>query len=222
VAVLTNKTPLSAYRGAGRPEATLFIERIMDHVADVLGMDRVEIRRRNLIKQLPYTNVFGITYDTGDYPATFERGLERLGYYELRRWAEEEAKRGRIIGVGLSVYVEITTFGYETAVLRAERDGSFTLFTALTPHGQGLATALAQVVADELEVPMERVRVLWGDTAYVGDGIGTMGSRSITAGGSAAILAARRLKAELAKAAERLLGCKPEYSGGSSNAAGGA
>jgi len=214
VAVLTNKTPLSAYRGAGRPEATLFIERIMDHVADVLGMDRVEIRRRNLIRQLPYRNVFGITYDTGDYVATFERGLERLGYRDLKRWADEEAKRGRIIGVGFSVYVEITTFGYETAVLRAERDGSFTLYTALTPHGQGLATALAQIVADELEVPMERIKVFWGDTAYVGDGIGTMGSRSITAGGSAAILAARRLKQELAKAAEALLGCRPEYKRG--------
>lgn len=214
VAVLTNKTPLSAYRGAGRPEATLFIERIMDHVADVLGMDRMEIRRRNLIRQLPYRNVFGITYDTGDYVATFERGLEKLGYRDLKRWADEEAKRGRIIGVGFSVYVEITTFGYETAVLRAERDGSFTLYTALTPHGQGLATALAQVLAGELEVPMERIKVYWGDTAYVGDGIGTMGSRSITAGGSAAILAARRLKEELAKAAEKLLGRGPVYSGG--------
>jgi carbon-monoxide dehydrogenase large subunit len=214
VAVLTNKTPLSAYRGAGRPEATLFIERIMDHVADVLGMDRVEIRRRNLIRQLPYRNVFGITYDTGDYVATFEKALERLGYHELRKWADEEAKRGRVIGVGFSVYVEITTFGYETAVLRAERDGSFTLYTALTPHGQGLATALAQVVADELEAPIEKIRVFWGDTAYVGDGIGTMGSRSITAGGSAAILAARRLKQELARAAEALLGCKPEYKRG--------
>jgi carbon-monoxide dehydrogenase large subunit len=214
VAVLTNKTPLSAYRGAGRPEATLFIERIMDHVADVLGMDRVEIRRRNLIRQLPYRNIFGITYDTGDYVATFEKALERLGYHELKKWADEEAKRGRIIGVGFSVYVEITTFGYETAVLRAERDGSFTLYTALTPHGQGLATALAQVVADELEVPIEKIRVFWGDTAYVGDGIGTMGSRSITAGGSAVILAARRLKQELTKAAEALLGCKPEYKRG--------
>jgi carbon-monoxide dehydrogenase large subunit len=214
VAVLTNKTPLSAYRGAGRPEATLFIERIMDHVADVLGMDRVEIRRRNLIRQLPYRNIFGITYDTGDYVATFERGLERLGYRDLRKWADEEAKRGRVIGVGFSVYVEITTFGYETAVLRAERDGSFTLYTALTPHGQGLATGLAQVVADELEVPIEKIKVSWGDTAYVGDGIGTMGSRSITAGGSAAVLAARRLKQELARAAEALLGCKPEYKRG--------
>jgi len=214
VAVLTNKTPLSAYRGAGRPEATLFIERVMDHVADILGIDRVEIRRRNLIRQLPYTNVFGITYDTGNYLATFERGLEKLGYHQLRRWADEEAKRGRIIGVGFSVYVEITTFGYETAILRAERDGSFTLFTALTPHGQGVATALAQVLADELEVPMEKIKVYWGDTAQIGDGIGTMGSRSITAGGSAAILAAKKLKEELAKAAEKLLGCRPEYSGG--------
>ena len=214
VAVLTNKTPLSAYRGAGRPEATLFIERIMDRLADELGLDRVEVRRRNLIRQLPYTNVFGMTYDTGDYLETFERGLERLGYRQLRSWAEEEFRKGRLIGVGLSAYVEVTTFGYETAILRAERDGTFTLYTALTPHGQGLATALAQVVADELEVPIESVKVVWGDTALVPDGIGTMGSRSITAGGSAAILAARRLKEELAKAAEKLLGCRPEYSRG--------
>ncbi|MCU7788747.1 glyceraldehyde dehydrogenase subunit alpha [Pyrobaculum sp. 3827-6] len=215
VAVLTNKTPLSAYRGAGRPEATFFIERIMDRLADELGLDRVEIRRRNLVRELPYTNVFGMTYDTGDYPGTFERGLERLGYRQLRRWADEEFKKGRVLGVGFSIYVEITTFGFEVAVLRAERDGSFTLYTAVTPHGQGLATALAQVVADELEVSMERVRVVWGDTAYVPDGIGTMGSRSITAGGSAAVLAARKLKEGLAKAAEKLLGCRPEYREGS-------
>ncbi|MEZ0318595.1 MAG: glyceraldehyde dehydrogenase subunit alpha [Pyrobaculum sp.] len=215
VAVLTNKTPLSAYRGAGRPEATLFIERIMDRVADELGLDPVEVRRRNLVDKLPHTNPLGVTYDTGDYPATFERGLERLGYYQLRRWAEEEwAKKRRLVGVGFSVYVEITTFGYETVVMRAERDGSVTVYTALTPHGQGLATALAQIVAEELELPIEKVRVYWGDTAYVPDGIGTMGSRSITAGGSAAILAARRLREELSKAAAQLLGCEPQYSEG--------
>ena len=215
VAVLTNKTPLSAYRGAGRPEATLFIERIMDRVADELGLDPVEVRRRNLVDKLPHTNPLGVTYDTGDYPSTFERGLERLGYYQLKRWAEEEwAKRRRLVGVGLSVYVEITTFGYEAVVMRAERDGSITVYTALTPHGQGLATALAQIVADELELPIEKVRVYWGDTAYVPDGIGTMGSRSITAGGSAAVMAARRLKEELSKAAAQLLGCEPQYSEG--------
>ncbi|MEM0484396.1 MAG: glyceraldehyde dehydrogenase subunit alpha [Pyrobaculum sp.] len=214
VAVLTNKTPLSAYRGAGRPEATFFIERIMDRLADELGIDRVEIRERNLIRQLPYTNVFGITYDTGDYLTTFKQGLDRLGYSQLKQWAEEEFKRGRVVGVGFSVYVEITTFGYETAILRAERDGTFTLYTALTPHGQGLATALAQIVAEELDVPIESVKVVWGDTALISDGIGTMGSRSITAGGSAAILAARRLKEELLKAARKVLGCDPEYSGG--------
>jgi len=215
VSVLTNKTPLSAYRGAGRPEATFFIERIVDAVADELGLDRVEVRRRNLVKRLPYTNPLGVTYDTGDYPAVFERALEKLGYYQLKRWAEEEWKKnGRLIGVGLSAYVEITTFGYEAVVMRAERDGSITVYTALTPTGQGLATALAQVVADELEIQIEKVRVYWGDTVYVPDGIGTMGSRSITAGGSAAILAARKLKAELSKAAAQLLNCEPVYRSG--------
>ncbi|MFN3804981.1 MAG: glyceraldehyde dehydrogenase subunit alpha [Pyrobaculum sp.] len=215
VAVLTNKTPLSAYRGAGRPEATFFIERIMDRVAEELGLEPTEVRRRNLVRQLPYTNAFGVTYDTGNYVATFEKALERLGYRQLKSWAEGEwRKRGRLIGVGLSTYVEITTFGYEIVVMRAERDGGVTVYTALTPHGQGLATALAQVVAEELEIPIERVKVVWGDTAHVPDGIGTMGSRSITAGGSAAIMAARKLKAGLAKAAEDVLQCLPEYKEG--------
>ncbi|MFN7105183.1 MAG: glyceraldehyde dehydrogenase subunit alpha, partial [Pyrobaculum sp.] len=215
VAVLTNKTPLGAYRGAGRPEATFFIERVIDRVADELGLDPTEVRRRNLVRKLPHTNAFGVMYDTGDYLATFEKALERLGYRQLKSWAEEEwRKRGRLIGVGLSTYVEITTFGHETVVIRAERDGSVTVYTALTPQGQGLATALAQVVAEELEIPIERVKVVWGDTAHVPDGIGTMGSRSITAGGSAAIMAARKLKTELAKAAEAMLQCRPEYRGG--------
>ncbi len=215
VAVLTNKTPLGAYRGAGRPEATFFIERIMDRVADELGLDPVEVRKKNLIKQLPHTNPFGITYDTGNYIATFEKALEKLGYFKLKKWAEEEwEKNKRMIGVGFSTYVEITTFGHETVIMRVERDGSVTVYTALAPHGQGLATALAQIVAEELEIPMERVRVVWGDTAHVPDGVGTMGSRSITAGGSAAILAVRQMKSKLAEAAAEVLKCQPEYKEG--------
>ena len=215
ISILTNKTPLGAYRGAGRPEATLFIEHIMNRLADEVGEDPVEIRLKNLIKELPYRNVFGVVYDTGDYVATFKTALERLGYRQLREWAEEEwRRRRRLIGVGLSTYVEITTFGYEIAIVKAERDGSVLLITALTPHGQGLATALSQIVAEELEIPIEKVRVVWGDTLLVTDGIGTMGSRSITAGGSAAILAARRLKEELRKAASQLLNCEPVYKDG--------
>ncbi len=214
VDVYTNKTPLGAYRGAGRPEATFFVERIMDMVADELGLDPVEVRRANLVRGLPYTNPFGMTYDTGDYTGTLEAALSRLGYYELLRWADEEWARGRLVGVGLSIYVEVTTFGFETAIVRAEPDGSFTVVTGTTPHGQGVATGIAQIVADELEVPLESVRVVWGDTALVQDGIGTMGSRSITAGGSAALLAARRLREGLKAAAEQLLGSPVQYSGG--------
>ena len=214
VSVLTNKPPLGPYRGAGRPEATFFIERIMDLIADETGLDPVEVRRRNLVEAGPYDNPLGLHYDSGEYLATFNRGIEATGYYDLVRTAEAERTRGRILGVGMSFYIEITTYGHEVAIVRAERDGSFTVAVGIAPHGQGDATGIAQLVADELQVPIEKVRVVWGDTDVVPDGIGTDGSRSLTAGGSAAVLAARRLLAELKKAAEELLGGPVEYSDG--------
>ncbi|CCC81002.1 carbon monoxide dehydrogenase, large subunit [Thermoproteus tenax Kra 1] len=189
VSVLTNKPPLGPYRGAGRPEATFFIERIMDLIADETGLDPIEVRRRNLVERAPYRNPFGLEYDSGEYIAALEKGLERLGYREIVKWAEEEAKRGRYIGVGAAFYVEITTYGHEVAKVRAERDGSITVAVGIAPHGQGDATGIAQLVADELQLPIEKVRVVWGDTDAVPDGLGTDGSRSLTAGGSAAILA---------------------------------
>lgn len=214
VSVLTNKPPLGPYRGAGRPEATFFIERIMDLIADETGLDPIEVRRRNLVERAPYRNPFGLEYDSGEYIAALEKGLERLGYREMVKWAEEEAKRGRYIGVGAAFYVEITTYGHEVAKVRAERDGSITVAVGIAPHGQGDATGIAQLVADELQLPIEKVKVVWGDTDVVPDGVGTDGSRSLTAGGSAAILAARRLLAELKRAAEELLGGPAEYAGG--------
>ncbi|MFB6490611.1 MAG: glyceraldehyde dehydrogenase subunit alpha [Thermoproteus sp. AZ2] len=214
ISVLTNKAPLGPYRGAGRPEATFFIERIMDLIADETGLDPVEVRRRNLVERAPYENPFGLRYDSGEYLEGLAKGIEALGYYELIRQAEAEKSRGKILGVGLSYYIEITTYGHEVAVIRAEPDGSFLVALGIAPHGQGDATAIAQLVADELGVPMEKIRVVWGDTDLVPDGLGTDGSRSVTAGGSAAILAARRLKEELAKAAEALLGTPVEYKDG--------
>ncbi|MEL9989986.1 MAG: glyceraldehyde dehydrogenase subunit alpha [Thermoproteus sp.] len=214
VSVLTNKPPLGPYRGAGRPEATFFIERIMDLIADETGLDPVEVRRRNLVEAAPYENPFGMSYDSGEYVAGLQRGIEATGYYDLIRNAESERARGRTLGVGMSFYIEITTYGHEVAIVRAERDGSFTVAVGIAPHGQGDATGIAQLVADELQIPIDKVRVVWGDTDLVPDGLGTDGSRSLTAGGSAAVLAARRLLDELKKAAEAMVGGPVEYSNG--------
>ena len=214
VSVLTNKPPLGPYRGAGRPEATFFIERIMDLIADETGLDPVEVRRRNLVPAGPYDNPLGLHYDSGEYLAGLERGVAATGYYDLVRRAEAARAEGRVLGVGMSFYIEITTYGHEVAIVRAERDGSFTVAVGIAPHGQGDATGIAQLVADELQIPIERVRVVWGDTDVVPDGVGTDGSRSLTAGGSAAVLAARRLLDELRKAAEELLGGPATYSEG--------
>jgi len=219
--VYTNKVPLDPYRGAGRPEATFFIERIMDLVADETGLDPVEVRLRNFVRpeEMPYRNPISIfTYDTGNYGEALRRGAEVLGYWELLKWAEEERAKGRLIGVGLSFYLEICAFGpLETAKVKVDRSGDLVVATGLTPHGQGDATALAQLVADEFELPIERIRVVWGDTEIIEEGVGTHGSRSVTVGGSAALAAARKLKEELRRAAAKLMDVDPnevEYSEG--------
>ncbi|MBP1450228.1 MAG: xanthine dehydrogenase family protein molybdopterin-binding subunit, partial [Thermoproteus sp.] len=167
VSVLTNKPPLGPYRGAGRPEATFFIERIMDLIAEETGLDPVDVRMKNAVEKAPYENPFGLRYDTGEFKAGYARGLEALRYRELKKWAEEEAKRGKILGVGFSFYIEITTYGFEAALIRAERDGGVTVAVGIAPHGQGDATAIAQLVAEELEIPVEKVRVIWGDTDVI-------------------------------------------------------
>jgi carbon-monoxide dehydrogenase large subunit len=190
--VATNTTPTVAYRGAGRPEATAAVERAMDLFAAEIGMDPAEVRRKNLIPRdaFPFTGVTDTTYDVGDYEGALDLALEASGYTGLR---DEQARRRDAgdpvqLGIGVSLYVEVTAgpfAGKEFAKVEVEDDGSATIYTGSSPHGQGHATAFAQLASDELGIPIERIRLVWGDTDLVERGDGTMGSRSLQLGGSA-------------------------------------
>ncbi len=207
--VYTNKTPLGAYRGAGRPEGIFFIERMVDLVADELGMDPVEVRLVNMVgrEQMPYKNCFGFEYDSGDYPTTLKRALEALGVRELERWAEEERRKGRLVGLGYAFYVEITSGGpFESAYVRLEPNGRVEIVVGSTPTGQGDATAFAQLAADIFGVELEKVRVRWGDTGLIGEGVGTFGSRTLAVGGGAVIEASRQIIEKARRAAAEVLG----------------
>jgi carbon-monoxide dehydrogenase large subunit len=193
--VATNSTPINAYRGAGRPEAAALIERAMDLLALELGMDPVEIRRMNFIPKdaFPYKTASGATYDVGDYEAALDEVLRMAGYDRLRQDQAERRRRGQAeqLGIGLSVYVEVTAYGLgsEFGSVEVRADGSVTVLTGTSPHGQGHATAFGQIVADTLNVPLEAVTVVHSDTAAVPKGEGTMGSRSAQVGGSSILRA---------------------------------
>jgi aerobic carbon-monoxide dehydrogenase large subunit len=188
--VYTNTAVMSAYRGAGRPEAIALIERAMDMLAVELQMDPAELRRRNLISgPFPYTTVTGLTYDTGDYAKALDLALAASGYDELRRDQKIRRERGdRVqLGIGLSTYVEMTAVltTSEFGAARAEADGSIVLTAGTTASGQGHETAYAQIASRMLGVPMERIRIVQSDTGLVARGNGTSGSRSLQVGGSA-------------------------------------
>lgn len=213
--VYTNKTPIAAYRGAGRPEAIFLIERIMDLAARELGIDPAEMRRRNLLPPFyePTASISGELYDSGDYPAVLERALSVAGYERLRAEQLGLRKAGRLMGIGVASYVEMAGFGpdgdlFESATVRALADGTVTVVTGTSPHGQGHETAWSQLVSAELGVAMDRIVVVHGDTATVPVGVGTFGSRSAAVGGTAVHLAAsdvrekgRLLAAQLLEAA---------------------
>ena len=197
--VCTTKVPTGPYRGAGRPEAALAIERLVDRAAAELGLDRIEIRRRNLIRRdaFPYRSPLGVTYDSGDYARAVETALELSRWDELLAQRERLRADGRLAGVGLALYVERAGPGWETARLRLEEGGAVVLYTGSSPHGQGHETTFAQIVAGELGVDSHTVEVRWGDSFEIPEGVGTFASRSVTVGGSAALLAARELKTRL-------------------------
>jgi carbon-monoxide dehydrogenase large subunit len=197
---VTNTMSIEAYRGAGRPEATAAIERAMDWFAAEIGMDPAEVRRRNLVGNdaFPFTTKGGAVYDAGDYVGALDAVLEAAGYDELRAEQARRRSAGAVpwLGIGVSTYVEITGGGgtpNEYAGVSIDPDGSVVARTGSSPHGQGLATAFATLVADRLGVDPERVRVVHGDTALVPRGGGTMGSRSLQAGGSALVVASEEL-----------------------------
>ena len=208
--VLTTTTPVSAYRGAGRPEATFFIERLMDTAARALDLDPAEIRRRNFIPadRFPFRTATGQVYDSGDYPQALERALVAADYAGLRRAQAERRARSEIVGVGLSSYVEPCALGWESGSLRVERSGRVTAITGSSAHGQGHETTFAQVVADHLGVTPDEVVVVHGDTRSGPEGFGTFGSRSVALGGGALARVAvevrdkgRRISAKMLEAA---------------------
>ncbi len=202
--VVTTTTPVGAYRGAGRPEATAAIERAMDLFAAEIGVDPAQVRRKNLLPAFaqPHRTAFGALYDTGDYVAGLDKALEAAGYAQLRKeQADRRASRDvRQLGIGLSSYVEITGMGdgpesppTENASVEVHPDGTATILTGTSPHGQGHATAWAMLASDELGIPVEKITLKWGDTDLIPEGGGTGGSRSLQQGGAAVQQASREL-----------------------------
>ncbi|MDQ1429576.1 MAG: aerobic carbon-monoxide dehydrogenase large subunit [Actinomycetota bacterium] len=215
--VVTNTTPVAAYRGAGRPEAVAAIERSMDLFALETGIDPVEIRRKNLVAPFsqPFTTAMGAVYDVGDYVGALDAVLERAGYQELRAEQRRRRDRGDAVqmGIGVSCYVEITgqslpgSDPQEVARVQIHGDGAATVFTGTSPHGQGHETSWAMIASSELGIEMDRIDVVHGDTDRVPVGGGTFGSRSLQQGGAAVqkvsievVDRARALAAELLEA----------------------
>ena len=220
-AVFTNTVPVDAYRGAGRPEASFLLERLVDVIAHDTGLDRVEIRRRNFIPSdaFPYQTPVALQYDSGDYVATLDACLKASDYagFEARR-AEAKA-RGKLRGIGISTYLEacgiapsavVGSLGaraglYEVANVKVHPTGSVTVYTGTHSHGQGHETTLAQLVCDQLGVPMDQVEIVHGDTAKIPFGMGTYGSRSLAVGGSAMVKAMDKIVAKGKKIAAHLM-----------------
>jgi carbon-monoxide dehydrogenase large subunit len=210
---VTNTTPTGAYRGAGRPEATALLERLVDHAAHELSIDPIELRRRNLLSDdvFPFTTLTGLTYDSGRYTTPLDAAADAIGYDGLRKEQAERRTRGdRVaLGIGVAAYVEITAGGgtSEFGAVEVHDDGSATVRAGTFAHGQGHQTAFAMIVTDQTGIPVERIRLVDGDTALVPKGGGTGGSRSLQIGGSAVhqvtgvlVEKAKRLAAHLLEA----------------------
>jgi carbon-monoxide dehydrogenase large subunit len=220
-AVFTNTVPVDAYRGAGRPEATFVVERLVDEAAKVTGLDPAEIRRRNFIPRnaFPYQTPVVVQYDSGDYQSTLDLALKGGDYagFETRR--AESAKRGKLRGIGLATYIEacgiapsavVGSVGaraglYESAVIRVHPTGSVTVLTGSHSHGQGHETTFAQLVAERLGVDIANIEIVHGDTDKIPFGMGTYGSRSLAVGGSAMVKAMDKIIAKGKKIAAHLL-----------------
>ena len=221
VGVFTNKMATDAYRGAGRPEATFLIERMVDRVAQELGKDPAEIRRKNFPrpKDFPYATPTGVIYDSGDYEMTLDTVLEHVDYQELRREQAHLREHGQYMGIGVTCYAEICGLGpsqvagavgfggglWESATVRFSPTGKASIFTGTSPHGQGEETTFAQILGDELGLPVEDIDVVHGDTSNTPMGWGTYGSRTTVVGGGALALAARKIKEKAKLLAAHLL-----------------
>ncbi|HEY4459731.1 MAG TPA: xanthine dehydrogenase family protein molybdopterin-binding subunit, partial [Pseudonocardiaceae bacterium] len=214
--VFTNTTPIAAYRGAGRPEATAAVERAMDLFALRIGMDPADVRRVNFIQpaDFPYQTPGGANYDSGEYAQALDRVLAAADYPALRAEQARRRAAGDVValGIGVSCYVEITggDNGGESGKVVLHADGSVTAYTGSSPHGQGLASTLAMLLADQLGVPMERITVRHGDTDEVPRAVGTFGSRSLQLGGSAIKRAADKVIEQAREIAADLLEANPD------------
>ncbi|MCU0952709.1 MAG: molybdopterin-dependent oxidoreductase, partial [Burkholderiaceae bacterium] len=236
-AVFTNTAPVDAYRGAGRPEATYVVERIVETAAREMKLDPAEIRRRNFIKTFPYATPVGLTYDTGDYDATLRRVIEiaDVSGYAARKAASE--KKGMLRGLGYSCYIEACGLApsniagalgaraglFEAGEVRVHPTGKVTVFTGSHSHGQGHETTFAQVVADKLGIGLDDVDIQHGDTGKVVFGMGTYGSRSLSVGGTAIVKAVDKIVAKGKKIAAHLLEASDadiEFAGGEFRVAG--
>jgi carbon-monoxide dehydrogenase large subunit len=221
VGALTNTTPVDAYRGAGRPEATYLLERMCDLTAKAIGMDVAEFRRRNLVpaSEFPYQTPVAFQYDSGNYEPALDRALQMVDYRRLRADQEAARKQGRYLGIGFATYIEACgpapsqvagALGaqaglWESAQVRVTPTGKITVYTGSHSHGQGHETTFAQLAADELQVPFEDVEVVHGDTAAIPFGMGTYGSRSAAVGGAAIHSAIGKIKDKGKKIAAHLL-----------------
>jgi carbon-monoxide dehydrogenase large subunit len=218
---LTNTVPVDAYRGAGRPEASYMLERLVDLAAKELSMDPVDLRRKNFIRknEFPYQTPVAMVYDSGDYDALFAKATSLAGYDKMRKDQEKARKEGRLVGIGVSGCIEASgpapsavagSLGsavglWESGVVRVHPTGKVTALTGSHAHGQGHETTFAQVVADELGVNIKDVEVVHGDTGRVPFGMGTYGSRSAAVGGSALVRSAQKIRAKLVKIAAHQL-----------------
>jgi aerobic carbon-monoxide dehydrogenase large subunit len=219
--VYTAGTPVDAYRGAGRPEAAYLIERLVDLFAREIGMDPLEIRRKNFIPadKFPYTTVTGLTYDSGNYPAAMDKALGILDYPAFRRQQAEARKQNRYLGIGVVSYIEICGLGpsqvagavgfggglYDSAIVRVFPTGVVRVYIGGKPHGQGEETTFAQIVAEEFGYPVENIQIVAGDTETTPQGWGTYGSRTTAVCGSAVKVAAQRVKEKAKKIAAHLM-----------------
>jgi len=218
-AVFTNTVPVDAYRGAGRPEATFQLERVIDKAARELGVDPVELRRQNFVTEFPYQTPVAVQYDTGDYNATMDKLMEMIDRKGFDARAAEAKKRGKLRGLGINSYIEACGIApsqlvgqlgaraglYESATVRVNATGGLVVMTGSHSHGQGHETSFAQVVADMIGIDENMVEIVHGDTANTPMGMGTYGSRSLAVGGSAMVRATEKIIAKAKKIAAHLM-----------------
>ena len=212
ICVLTNKSPCSPYRGAGGPEATFARERLLDIAAAELGMDPADLRMKNLLppELLPYTTglvsvISPVVYDSGDFPAGLRQALDKVDYAGFRKAQVQARKKGKLYGLGICAYVQMASAGpYESAEVRVDGAGKVAVISGAAPQGQGIGTALAQVVADQLGIEMDQINVVFGDTGRIPFGVGTFASRSAVMAGSATMKASEKVRQKAIQLAAHL------------------